>query len=162
MSYCRIVELESKNEHPSTAAGCWDDDTSADLEFIKIQVGGNVRDMDPNNQDEGVTLAGVGMWKMQWICGTNSSTRQNIVNMNMASQSSNTNLPVTSPVAKKVVFVKICLQSTGTHVCTVVKGNGVVVLESDKDDTNSTRKVIAMYPQTKNSRYILDWWKIIS
>ena len=64
MTNTLVGNVDNTKEQATKSKGCWDDNTLSHLGFCNIQVGGTDRDMDHENQDQGVSFV-TKVWKKQ-------------------------------------------------------------------------------------------------
>ena len=70
MSNTLVGNVNNIKELATKSKGCWDGNTLFHLGFSNIQVGDTDRDVDHENQDQGVSFV-TKVWKKQGVRGTN-------------------------------------------------------------------------------------------
>ena len=142
MSNTLVSNVSDIKEPVTKSKECWDGDTLSHLGFSNIQVGGTDRDVDHENQDQGVALV-TKVWKKQGVRGTNPlKTKRKVKTSFKECDMSD----VQSVKAEETpAFVKNCMKNF----------NSAVALASA---TSKSAKTTIEKPE--DNRYTLDRWKL--
>ena len=121
MSNTLVGNVDNVKEPATKSKGCWDGDTLSHLSFSDIQVGGTDRDVDHENQAQGVSFV-TKVWKKQGVRGTNPLKTKRKAKTSLKECDVSDAQGVKAE--EKPTFVKNCMKNLNSAVALASATNG--------------------------------------